>query len=135
MHKTVGLWIDHKKAVVVFVDGRDTELKVISSDIEKHHRQSGVATPADDIRQRALTGDLNRFYDEVIDCIRDTESILVLGPGEAKGELSKRLEKDNLGRRIVGIKTSDKITDKQIVALVRGYFLNRPAPTGSNHKA
>jgi hypothetical protein len=135
MQKTVGLWIDHKKAVVVFVDGRDTELKVISSDIEKHHRQSGVATPADDIRQRALTGDLNRFYDEVIDCIRDTESILVLGPGEAKGELSKRLEKDNLGRRIVGIKTSDKITDKQIVALVRGYFLNRPAPTGSNHKA
>jgi len=135
MQKTVGLWIDHKKAVVVFVAGRDTELKVISSDIEKHHRQSGVATPADDIRQRALTGDLNRFYDEVIDCIRDTESILVLGPGEAKGELSKRLEKDNLGRRIVGIKTSDKITDKQIVALVRGYFLNRPAPTGSNHKA
>jgi len=135
MQKTVGLWIDHKKAVVVFVDGRDTELKVISSDIEKHHRQSGVATPADDIRQRALTGDLNRFYDEVIDCIRDTESILVLGPGEAKGELSKRLEKDNLGRRIVGIKTSDKITDKQIVALVRGYFLNRPAPTGSTHKA
>jgi stalled ribosome rescue protein Dom34 len=135
MQKTVGLWIDHKKAVVVFVDGRDTELKVISSDIEKHHRQSGVATPADDIRQRALTGDLNRFYDEVIDCIRDTESILVLGPGEAKGELSKRLEKDNLGRRIVGIKTSDKITDKQIVALVRGYFLNRPAPAGSKHKA
>ena len=135
MQKTVGLWIDHKKAVVVFVDGRDTELKVISSDIEKHHRQSGVATPADDIRQRALTGHLNRFYDEVVDCIRDTESILVLGPGEAKGELSKRLEKDNLGRRIVGIKTSDKITDKQIVALVRGYFLNRPAPTGSKHKA
>ena len=135
MQKTVGLWIDHKKAVVVFVDGRDTELKVISSDIEKHHRQAGVAKPADDIRQRALTGHLDGFYDEVVDCIRDTESILVLGPGEAKGELSKRLEKDNLGRRIVGIKTSDKITDKQIVALVRGYFLNRPAPTGSTHKA
>ena len=135
MKKTVGLWIDHKKAVVVFVDGRDTELKEFSSDIEKHHRQSGVATPADDIRQRELTGELNRFYDEVVDCIRDTESILVLGPGEAKGELSKRLEKDNLSRRIVGIKTSDKITDKQIVALVRGYFLNRPAPAGSKRKA
>ena len=127
MKKTVGLWIDHKKAVVVFVAGRDTEIKLISSDIEKHHRQSGVATPADDIRLRELTGHLNRFYDEVIDCIRDTDSILILGPGEAKGELSKRLEKDNLGRRVVGIKTSDKITEKQIVALVRGYFLNRPA--------
>ena len=131
MQKTVGLWIDHKKAVVVFVDGRETETKLINSDIEKHHRQSGVAMPADDIRQRELTGHLNRYYDEVVDCIRDTESILILGPGEAKGELSKRLEKDNLSRRIVGIKTSDKMTDKQIVALVRGHFLNRPAATRS----
>ena len=126
MQKTVGLWIDHKKAVVVFVDGKETETKLISSAIEKHHRQSGVATPADDIRQRELTGHLNRFYDEVVHCIRDTEAILILGPGEAKGELSKRLEKDNLSRRIVGLKTSDKMTEKQIVALVRGHFLNRP---------
>jgi hypothetical protein len=85
MQKTVGLWIDHKKAVVVFVAGKETELKVISSDLQKHQRQSGVATPADDIRQRELTGHLNRFYDVVIDCIRDTESIVVLGPGVAKG--------------------------------------------------
>jgi len=131
MKKTVGLWIDHKKAVIVFVAGKETELKLINSDIEKHHRQSGVATPADDIRQRELTGQLNHFYDDVVDCIRDTESILILGPGEAKGELGKRLEKDNLSRRIVGIKTSDKMTDKQIVALVRGHFLNRPAAARS----
>ncbi len=131
MRKTVGLWIDHKKAVIVFVDGRDTELKLISSDIEKHHRQSGVATPADDIRQRSLTGHLNIFYDEVVSCIHDAESILILGPGEAKGELKKRLEKNSLGRRILGIKTSDKMTEKQIVALVRGHFLSRPAAASS----
>jgi stalled ribosome rescue protein Dom34 len=131
MKKTVGLWIDHKKAVIVFVAGKETELKLINSDIEKHHRQSGVAMPADDIRQRELTGQLNRFYDDVVDCISDAKSILILGPGEAKGELSKRLEKDNLSRRIVGIKTSDKMTDKQIAALVRGHFLNRPAAASS----
>ena len=131
MKKTVGLWIDHKKAVIVFVAGKDTETKLISSDIEKHHRQSGVATPADDVRQRELTGHLNIFYDGVVSSIRHAESILILGPGEAKGELRKRLEKDNLSRRIVGIKTSDKMTEKQIVALVRGHFLNRPAVTSS----
>ena len=131
MKKSVGLWIDHKQAVIVFVDGKETETKLISSDLEKHHRQSGFETPADDVRQRELTGHLNRFYDEVVDCIRDTESILILGPGEAKGELSKRLEKDNLGRRVVGIKTSDKMTNKQVVALVRGHFVNRPAAASS----
>ena len=122
MKKAVGLWIDHKKAVIVFVAGKDTETKLISSSIEKPRRQSGVATPADDVRQRELTGRLNSFYDEVVSCLREAESILILGPGEAKGELKKRLEKDNLSRRIVGIKTSDKMTDKQIVAVVRGHF-------------
>ena len=127
MNKTVGLWIDHKKAVIVLLDGKETELKLVTADIEKQHRQSGVETPADDIRQRKSTEELSGFYDEVISYIRGAEEILILGPGEAKGELSKRLEKDNLGRRIVGIKTSDKMTDKQIVALVRGHFLNRTA--------
>lgn len=131
MKKTVGLWIDHRKAVIVFVDGKETEIKLISSDIERHRRQSGVATPADDSRQRELTGQLNSFYDEVVSNIRNAESILILGPGEAKGELKKRLERGNLGRLIVGINTSDKMTEKQIVALVRGHFLNRPAAARS----
>ena len=127
MKKTVGLWIDHKKALIVFVDGKDTETKSITANIEKQHRQSGVATPADDIRQRKSTVELSGFYDEVISCIRGAEEILILGPGEAKGELRKRLEKDHLSRRVVGMKTSDKMTDKQIVALVRGHFVNRSA--------
>ena len=122
MKKTVGLWIDHKQAVIVFVAGKDTEIKLVGSNIKEHQRQSGVAMPADDVRQRELTGQLNRFYDEVVSCIREAESILILGPGEAKGELRKRLEQDNLSRRIVGIKTSDKMTEKQIVAVVRGHF-------------
>jgi len=132
MKKTVGLWIDHKKAVIVFVAGKDTEIEFISSNIEKHHRQSGVATPADDVRQRGLTGHLNSFYDEVVSCIRNAESILILGPGEAKGELKKRLEKGNLSGRIVGIEISDKITDPQLVALVRDHFLNQPATASSS---
>ena len=81
-----------------------------------------MSVPADDILQRELTGHLNSFYDEVVSYIRDAESILILGPGEAKGELKKRLEKDGLSRRIVGVKTSDKMTHKQIVAIVRGHF-------------
>jgi hypothetical protein len=122
MKMGVGLWIDHRQAVIVFVTGKDTEIKLISSNLESHQRQSGVAMPADDVRLRELTGHLNSFYNEVVSCIREAESILILGPGEAKGELKKRLEKDNLSRRIVGIKTSDKMTDKQIVAVVRGHF-------------
>jgi hypothetical protein len=120
--KTVGLWIDQEKAVVVFLAGNDAEVKLVTANLEKHHRQSGVATPADDVRQRKATVELSGFYDEVISCIRGAEEILILGPGEAKGELRKRLEKENLGGLIAGIVTTDRMTDPQIVAAVRGHF-------------
>ncbi len=132
MKTTVGLWIDHRKAVIVFVGGAEEEIKLISSKEENHHGHSGASKPADDIRQRELTGHLNSYYEEVISCIRDTESILIFGPGEAKGELKKRLEKENLGERVVGVEPADKMTDPQVAAQVREHFLNRKATTSSS---
>src|ERR1700738_4998101 len=125
MKTNVGLWIDHKKAVIVFVTGKEEEIRLICSNEEKQHRQSSVSMPADDIRQRELTGHLNIYYDEVVSSIREAESILIFGPGEAKGELKERLEKDNLGQRIVGVEPADKMTDPQIVAKVRGQLARR----------
>ena len=55
MKTTAGLWIDHRKAVIVFVTGRDEEIKLINSNVEKRHRQSGVSVPADDVQQRETT--------------------------------------------------------------------------------
>ena len=78
--------------------------------------------PADDSRERRSTGLLNIYYDAVIACIRDAESILIFGPGEAKGELKKRLVRNKLGGRIAGIETIDRMTDRQIAAKVRRYF-------------
>ena len=130
MQTTAGLWIDHKKAVIVFVKGKEEEIKLISSNIETQQRQSGVSTP-DDIRHRELTEHLNIYYDEVVSCIREAESILIFGPGEAKGELKKRLEKDNLGGHIVGIEPADQMTDPQIVAKVKEHFLHQRAATDS----
>ena len=64
--------------------------------------------------------------------MRDAEEILILGPGEAKGELKKRLARENLGGRIVGIEAADKMTDPQIVAKVREHFLNQNKAASSS---
>ena len=45
--------------------------------------------------KRQATAHLNTYYDKVIAYIRDAESILLFGPGEAKGELEKRLAHKN----------------------------------------
>jgi len=134
MKKEVGLWMDHRKAVIVVVTDKGEEIKLIVSKVEKQLRRSGGSplkgpheasqVPADDSRERAFTGHLNIYYDAVIACIRDAEAILILGPGEAKGELKKRLESQELGGRIVSVETVDKMTDRQIAAKVRRRFLN-----------
>jgi hypothetical protein len=124
--KQAGLWIDHREAFVVFVGDDGDKTKRIKSGMEKHVRFSGgnrsEEGSADDQRDRQFAGHLNRYYDEVISYIRDAESILLLGPGEAKGELEKRLATKGLGGRIVGIETIDKMTPRQIVAKVRQHF-------------
>ena len=132
MNTKTGLWIDHRKAVIVHVTATGEEIKQIPSSAEKQLRRTGSTplqgnfesqqVPADDSRQRTYTGQLNTFYDEVIACIRDAESILIFGPGVAKDELKGRLEENNLGDRVSGVETVDKMTDPQIAAKVRQHF-------------
>ena len=135
MKTRVGLWIDHRKAIIVAVTDKGEDIKLIMSKVDKQPGRSGgirsTATyeaqqvPADDSRERKFTGHLNIYYDAVIASIRDAESILIFGPGEAKGELKKRLKRDNLDSRVVGIETVDKMTDRQIAAKVRQYFMKK----------
>ena len=126
MRVRVGLWIDHRKAVIVTLSDEAEATRTVESNLEAHsgsprsgksHKsRSGVG---ESTRERHFEGQLNQYYDEVIAHIRDADAILILGPGEAKGELKTRLERDGLGNRIVAIETADKMTDRQIAAIVR----------------
>ncbi len=125
MKSEIGLWIDHRKAVIVIVTDEGEETKQITSHMEKHVRFSSGASEdgsAEDVRDRQFGSRLNDYYDNVIACLRDAESIQIFGPGEAKGELEKRLESEGLKGRIVAIETVDKMTDRQIAAKVREHF-------------
>jgi len=124
MKRKVGLWIDHRKTVIVSFTDTGEETCLIKSGMEKRVRYSGAAQEdsAEDQRDNRFTGHLNEYYDHVISNIRDAESILILGPGEAKGELQRRLERDALTGRVVGVETVDKMTDRQVAARVRRQF-------------
>jgi hypothetical protein len=126
MKSKVGLWIDHRKAIIVTITDEGEETKQITSDMEKHVRFSkGVSEEgsSEDVRDRNFGNHLNSFYDAVIACLREAESIQIFGPGEAKGELEKRLENEGLKGRIIEMETMDKMTDRQIAAKVRQHFI------------
>ena len=117
MKPTVGLWIDHKNAVIVSMTGEEEKIKLIQSDLEKPQQ-----SPTDDVRQRQWTEHLNHYYDKVISSLRNVEAILIMGPGEAKGELKKRMERTTLNRGKIDVETVDQMTEHQIVAKVRAHF-------------
>ena len=126
----VGLWIDHRKAVIVTVSDAGETTKLVESNVGKHVRYSGGSGGSrgsregagEDTRERRFEGQLSKYYDDVIACIRDADAILILGPGEAKGELKTHLERAGFGARIVGVETVDKMTDRQIAAKARERF-------------
>jgi hypothetical protein len=132
MKTTAGIWIDHRKAIIVAITDKGEETGLVISKAEKQLRRSGdsplkgsyepLQVPESDSRQKMLTGHLNIYYDAVIASIREAGSLLIFGPGDAKDELKKRLKRNKLGGRIVGMETVDKMTDRQIAAKVRKYF-------------
>ena len=66
---------------------------------------------------------LDRYFDEVIDQIGQPMALFIFGPGEAKGQLQKRLSHSKaLSEIVVSSETTDKLTDHQIVAKVKDHF-------------
>ncbi len=135
MKTNAGLWIDHREAVIVELTGAGEETKRIPSTVEKQLRRAGDPdhgtfetqdVPADDSRQRAYSGHLAHYYDAIIAHLHNAGSILIFGPGEAKGELKKQFEKHPVRAPFIILETADKMTEPQIMAKVRHHFQREP---------
>jgi stalled ribosome rescue protein Dom34 len=141
MATKAGVWIDHTQAIVVLITDAGMEFKKIKSDLEKRPRATGrakSATPytkndflAEDRRRHKIEDHRKKYYDEVIACLRGTEAFVILGPGEAKGEFSKRIKSHKLRVNIVELETTDKMTDRQLASKVAEHF----APINANKAA
>ncbi|MGB7537683.1 MAG: hypothetical protein WBM17_04020 [Anaerolineales bacterium] len=124
MSKHIGLWIDHRKAVIVIITGEEEEIRTMTSDVGKHTRfKSGKSDEngsSEDVSDRKFGNELNSYYDGVVAAIRDADSVRIFGPGEAKHELEHRIERAGLKKLVAAVETADKMTDRQIAAKVRG---------------
>lgn len=127
MKKKIGLWIDQRGAVIVALTDKGEQITHIESNAEKQirvdggSRKDGLQT-TESIRDKRLDAQLGQYFDDIIALVRDAEVIQIFGPGSAKNELVKHLEKDGLKERIVDVETVDNMTDNQIAAKVRERF-------------
>ena len=65
MNTAAGIWIDHRKAVIVIVSDQGERTRQIESDVEKHVRFSGGSRSeqgvAEDQQGSPITGHLTRY--------------------------------------------------------------------------
>ena len=132
MKAKAGVWIDHRKAVIVQITDDGEETRQINSDVvrpfasaggpgsKQPNRREGFV--AESTLEHTFTNQLNTFYDAVLTSLRGADSVLIIGPGEAKGEFQKRLESKKFPAHVVELEAADKMTNPQIVALVREHF-------------
>ncbi len=138
MGKQAGVWIDHKRAVIVTLEGEQHEVCEIWSEIEKRVRFRGGARPRVPYSPQFLSGEtqkdrqfvqrLRKFYAEVASAIGEAEALLIFGPGEAKFEFHRHLRQRSCRFSAIQIEAADKMTNRQILARVRKYF-NPPKKT------
>lgn len=132
MDKKIGLWIDHRKAVIVEIENDVVVTRTIESNMEKHTRFSSgthsntshdiLGPTSEDSRDRQFGGHLDKFYEKVILYIHDADSIWIIGPGEAKIELENYMKSHGIGACIAGVEPADKLTNNQIASKVRDFF-------------
>lgn len=132
MMKKVGIWIDHKKAVVIqIIDGVESR-SVIKADVERHAGPSGgwrmktpwgpQATVDERQREERYQHQLARFYKDVVTRIGRPDQLLVMGPAAAKNEFADLAAKSHDLRGIpLAIESADKMSERKIAAKVREY--------------
>jgi stalled ribosome rescue protein Dom34 len=124
MNHNAGVWIDHKRAVIVSVSAGRATTTIVESEVGAHPRYSGQPGAGGEKKYEARHGQhLDEYYDEVIRHLAEPEELLIIGPGEAKLELRKRLERSkSRAKPTIDVETADKLTDPQIVARVKDHF-------------
>ena len=132
MSINAGVWIDHHKAVVVLMTDDGEDVQTIESNTDRPFASAGGPSSkqqdrpqgfvSEDKQERKFMSELNTYYDEVLACLGHADSLLILGPGEAKGEFKKRLDTKKFPIFVADLVTADKMTDRQIAASVRQHF-------------
>ena len=132
MELKIGLWLDNRRAVVVSISGKEEKLESIDSNVEKYFRHSGGGNPdhnygrkdktAYDIVDKDMEEHLKKYYKKIISQIKNADSVLIIGPGKAKQELKKYIDKNGSLSCNIEVVTSDKMSDNKILSMIRQYY-------------
>lgn len=131
--RKIGIWIDHRQAVIVAIEDDAIEVETVESGLDGRGRPAGGARagtpygPQDAIKEQGLERryelQLRRYYDDVVRHIGAASAVFAFGPARARQELLAVVD-DSPMHRNTSTETApcDKLTGPQIVAQVKEHF-------------
>ena len=135
MKKKTGIWVDHKKAIIVSLNGEKENVIEIESNIENavyHDKEGNKGTFSGSHHGNSETkfeerkkNQLNDFLKEVIAKIKETDELYVFGPAETKTKLEQKIysEKSFDISKLKSVATADSnMSLNQIIAMVKEFY-------------
>ena len=131
--KKTGVWLDKNKALIVTLENNKESLKIIPSNVEHFHVYGGSGTrfkggPQDVVQDRKYLErekhQLKKYFENIISKIKNTDALVLFGPGEAQVKLQKKIS-DNykeLYEKLLANEKTDSMTYNQVKAWTRDFF-------------
>jgi hypothetical protein len=125
VHNHAVVWIDHHVAKIFFLGLEAADELTIHADLTSghlHHKANTIGS--------GKVHDDPTFFRRIDEGLKDSQAILIVGPGNEKTLLSKHLEEGPHSHKARDVHTlaCDHPTDPEIVALGRRHFrLGEPA--------
>ena len=122
-----GVWIDKKHATIVKLkDGQETINKIesgIDGEGKQIPRMGNQYFDSEKTLEEREKHELKNYFNEVILSLGDVDSILIMGPAEAKLGLFKEVEKHKLlAAKVKSVETAAAMSENQFAATVRDYY-------------
>ncbi len=133
MKKQAGIWIDAKKAVIVFLEGSNHTIKAIHSNIESRERIPGETKwftrfgnqflNFEKRKKNRRANEIRNYLKDVVNEIQHSDELVLFGPASTKKELEKAVLMNAPHSPVIkAVETADSMTENQMVAWVKNYY-------------
>ena len=132
MKKQIGIWLDFREAHIIILEGKESEVKTILSEIEDFNIKGGARSktpygPMDVTSEKKYLernkNQVDKYYSEIMEYVKDASEIFIMGPAEAKIGLRKKMVNTNsFSPSIKGFEAADSISENQKIARVHEFF-------------
>ena len=133
--KNIGIWMDKEKAHIVRLQEGREEFETLLSEVDFFRPKGGARSktrwgPQDVIQDSKYLErekhQMRTYFERLAKVVSDADRLVIFGPAKANDRFMAELLKRNksLASRVKAVEKADSMTDNQVRALVRDFFIS-----------